>query len=245
MHEVYVEDGRPPWNRLDAIARYSFSLEHFEYSDDVLVMWEFDQLARLQQALGQPCDERMLETVLGAIWKGYLRSDPVVQQAVQPFLPQDDVFRIGVHVRATRESIQQKGVVALGDYFSPIDALIRQNENWELCLATDNQDVLKAFEDRYEPLVTWPKWFANVGDSLHLNPDCPNRLQAAQDALAEWLLLAASHYLITLNNSSFSQVARLMSGLPEQRQTRLASTPRGQSYRFRDSWKRLARWLRR
>ena len=206
MHEVYVEDGDPPWDRTDAIRRYSCDLDNQDDHCLILVLWDFDRLARLQRSLAFNPEQRSLDDLMSHVARHFIRPSPRIESRLSALLPPSNVRRIGVHVRATHESRRQKGWVELDRYWRVIDR--RMSSDAEIFLATDNSEVEQRFRGRYPRVITQPKWFAPPGKALHLNTDCPDRARAAEEAVVDLLGLARTGCLITQRNTSFGIVAR-------------------------------------
>jgi len=218
LHEVYVEDGDPVWDRVSTIARYSFDPTDDTLEHSVVVLWDFDRLsalARLPRFNAQGLTQRQFEV---DIVTRHLQPVAAIEQRVAKLLARSEgsQCRVGAHVRATLEAKAQKGEVPLRAYFSVLDRLLGQRE-CRLFLATDNMSVQQAFQQRYGDVMSLPKWFGAPGDSLHLNPECPDIAQAAEDAVVEMIALARSDHLVLRSNSSFSIMAGLFfSGDPRR-----------------------------
>lgn len=211
LHEVYVEDGAPPWNRAKAIARYSFDLSRLDHDAPVLVMFEFDRLDRLRARLPAELQNLDHESLLHAAWQRHLRYGERVRDGVQRWLAGDDVPRIGIHVRAAAEAMVQKGNIPLGHYFQAADQLLARTPAAAIVLATDSRDVQAAFRDRYPRVEVRPKWFPAAGDAIHLAGHDPDRFRSTHAAAVELAALARCGQLITRRNSSFSMLARITS----------------------------------
>jgi hypothetical protein len=214
LHEVYVEDGNPPWDRLATIKRYSFDLSKLNYPERVLVMWDFDQLDKLRPHLSPELAVCGQEELLRTIFRKHIAPHPELAAEAAQRVPHDGVVTVGVHVRATHEALRQKGLVPLNAYFRLVDRL--SADGGRVVLATDNKEVEDLFRQRYPHIITRSKWFARPGEPLHLNATCPDRLQNTRDALIEMLMLARCDYLITQQNSAFSMMTRVASGAPPE-----------------------------
>jgi hypothetical protein len=216
LHEVYVEDGNPPWDRSATIRRYSFDLTALHHPAQVLVMWDFDQMDKLRQYLEPAQAACSQEEVLRTIFQTHVMPNPALAAEAERWVPDGKGCAVGVHVRATHESSRQKGVVHLHEFFRAVDALSAASDITRIVLATDNQEIEKKFRFRYHNVITRTKWFGRPGEPLHLDSACPDRLQNTRDALVEILMLARCDYLITQQNSAFSMVARLASRAPSE-----------------------------
>jgi hypothetical protein len=216
LHELYVEDGNPPWNRSATIQRYSFDLGELHYSEKILVMWDFDQLEKLRPYLAPELSGCSREKIFREIYQSHLIPNPSLVAEAEHWVPSDKGHTIGVHVRATYESFRQKGRVRLSDYFRTVDTLSAALHISRIVLATDNQEVEEKFRCRYQNVIARHKWFSRPGEPLHLHSVSPDRLQNTRDALVEILMLAHCEHLITQQNSSFSMIARSASRAPAE-----------------------------
>jgi hypothetical protein len=216
LHEVYMEDGNPLWNRIAAIRRYSFDLAELHCPERVLVMWDFDQMDKLRPFLKPAEAVCSQEELLRTVFQTHVIPDPALSLEAERWVPDGKGRAVGVHVRAAHESSLQKGAVRLCDYFQAVDALSAATDIARIVLATDNQEVEEKFRRRYQNIITRTKWFGRPGEPLHLNPACPDRLQNTRDALVEILMLARCDYLITQGSSAFSMAARLASRAPAE-----------------------------
>lgn len=216
LHEVYVEDGDPPWNRAATIQRYSFDMLRLHYPEKVLVMWDFDQLEKLRLYLEPTLKSCSHEDLLRTIFQIHVIPHPGLAAAARRLVPDGKGHIVGVHVRATHESAKQKGFVQLSDYFRIADKLLASGRMECIVLATDNSEVEEKFRRRYKHVITSNKWFGQPGEPLHLGSSCSDRLQNTRDALVEMLMLARCDYLITQQNSAFSMMARVASSAPAE-----------------------------
>jgi hypothetical protein len=233
MDEIWNEDGNTSWNRAGAIHRYSFDLGQLDHPNQVLVMWEFDQLAALRRHLADSYDDLNDEQILAAAYNRFLLPSPSLSQAVDQCLAGCKGRTVGVHVRATREAKAQKGEIPLTAYTSELDRLLRTQTFERIVICTDNAEVERKLRERYPQSWSKRKWFAEPGESLHLNEACPDKLQAAKDALTDIMLLARCDWLISTQNSSFSMMARIMSSAPPSQQVFVGPRVRWVSRFFR------------
>lgn len=215
LHDVYVEDGDPPWDRVATTARYSFAPDLLKSRVPVLVMWEFDRLAQLRSHLRAEWRDFDEERLLSTAWHSFLRPSPRLVAEVDRWAGGVDGERIGVHVRATREASLQKGDVRLSEYFDAIDRIRRERPRAEILLATDNAAVEGAFRERYLEIRIRPKWLPRPGDPIHLNQENPDVFEATLAAAVEMLALARCEWLVSRRNSSFSTLARIASRASE------------------------------
>jgi len=224
MDEVYLEDGAPPWDRAKAVETYSIDLGRTDYAEATVVCWEFTQLPRLRPALPPEVAGLSNEQIESWAWHRHLRLAPELLNEVDKLFDGIAGTTVGVHVRATIEFAEQKGSIDLSRYFRVLDRLIKKHAVQKIYVATDNEAVLKAMKDRYPQTFSRPKWFARPGEPLHLVGTCPDNLMMARDALIEMAMLARCDWLISVDNSSYSIMARLMSAAPSARRITLTAS---------------------
>lgn len=220
MHELYCRHGPIPWDRKAAIHNYSFDLSRLDYPEDVLVMWEFDQFSKLRNHF-KGGFAQLLQKSDGKIMTELLQENLVLSEELQELVEKwkNSFFSksvIGVHIRKTKEADCARGTVSLKTYHAELNRLLRGSPNARIFLATDNSEIIQDFNKKYTNTVTRKKWLANPGESLHLNPHCPDRLQNAIDAVVDMHLLSECNYLIYPRNSSFSTVSMYMSKAPPE-----------------------------
>lgn len=213
LSQVYMEDGCPPWNRADALTTYSADLSRIDHPQEVLFMWDFDQLAGLKPNLSIELRTKSDQELLGIAFKRHL----IVTDEIRALVARSWTFCgdepvIGVHVRMTDEYSAAKGSTTLSQYCSAIKRLRRKFPKAVIFLATDNLECQRAISNQFGAVYTRPKWFNSPGQPLHLSGDCPDRAEATRDALVELLLLSRCDYLVRPQNSSFSLVAAIIGG---------------------------------
>jgi hypothetical protein len=240
LNEVYRDDGVSTWDRALAIETYSFDLSKLDYSNEMLLMWEFDQLPKLRPYLEHARKTASDAQILGEVWAAHLRPHPSIQVEVdRAWLQIRGSPVIGVHVRMTSEFALSKGDIELSQYYSAIDAIRKRNPEAPIFLATDNSECKSRLMERYAGISTRPKWFDKPGLPLHLGDRCPDRLQATKDALVELLILSRCDYLVRPASSSFSMVAGIVGTSVGIKET-LLSPPQSLTTRIRG---RLLRFL--
>ena len=241
--QLYAEQGPRPWDRAWAIEHLSFDQSVLDWPEEICVMWDFDQFPALMPVVSQllPAGTaaHTQEQVCGALLRQHLRLQPDIEQKVAACRESLHARGswIGIHVRATDESFQARGAPPVSAYLRAAEQWLRRSGADTLFLATDNRRVQELFCDAFgaERVIWTDKWLPEPGQALHLeNDECPDRQQAAKDAVADIFLLASADVLITMNNSSFGILARTLSAAPaENRQTLMWHPP---------LWKRL--WMK-
>jgi len=216
MDEVYIEDGALPWVREHAVAKYSIDFGRLDYPNRTIVSWEFTQLGKLRALV--PSDLRQVpgEQIERWAWHRYMKLSTNVEADVEDFFRDQTGTTVGVHIRATTEFADEKGYINLREYFRALDRLLRQHNVARIFVATDNADVLKHVLQRYPQACSRPKWFGSPGDPIHLGESCPDQAQMARDAIVELAILARCDRLVSVDNSSYSILARIMSERPPE-----------------------------
>lgn len=222
MDEIWNRDGNKKWERLDAIESYSFDLGDIDHTEEVVVMWDFDQLDALREHLPREQASLDSEALLALAYQRFLSPAEELEREVANCFRDITGMTVGVHVRASREGTRQKGVIPLKAYFRAIDSILGKNDVERIVVSTDSKTVEEEIKNRYGSAWARQKWFADPGESLHLNDSCPDKLQAAKDAVVDMLLLARCDRLVSAQNSSFSMLARLMSSAPSHHKVRLS-----------------------
>lgn len=227
--QLYAEHGAPAWNRQWAQETFSFDQGVLDWPEDICVMWDFDQfsklvphLSRLYPAISEGLS---LEQLQGYVLRQHLRpaeSIAAMLQTYQQRLRGIGSF-VGVHVRASDESFKARNAPPVEDYVKAAAGLVQGKGATGIFLATDNCAVQEIFVRRFgrERVLWTDKWLPEAGVALHLDNNCPDRLQSAQDALLDILLLASADYLVTMGNSSFSMLARMFSAASQPNRTTL------------------------
>lgn len=118
---------------------------------------------------------------------------------------------IGLHLRYT----DRKG--SLKRAFADIEKTVSRHPGWNLFLATDNKFAEEILRQRYPGLITMKKWFPEEGAPIHINSNCPDKTAMTKDAFKEILLLSSCDYILYMGHSTFSVLAKSLSGLPRSR----------------------------
>jgi hypothetical protein len=226
---LYAEHGIPPWNRAWAVETFSFDQSVPDWPEDVCVMWDFDQFGKLVRFLprfypairgGEPS-----ELMQGAVLRTHVKPSAEIAAGLAYHLHRFHSARpvVGVHVRAAEDNFRIRSAPPVSAYVKAVEEAMRHSGAQSIFLATDNRDVQDLFKARFgEQSVFWAqKWLPEPGMALQLENGCPDRLQAARDAVLDVLLLASADYLVTMGNSSFSMLARMFSPVPEDRRITL------------------------
>uniref|UniRef100_UPI000B4A344E nodulation protein NodZ n=1 Tax=Calothrix rhizosoleniae TaxID=888997 RepID=UPI000B4A344E len=167
-----------------SVSRVKFSCTNRQ--EDVLVNWSyFSDINQMRKSLiGEFKSFSYLDekTIQKHICKKHLFVDKEVVKRVDYF--KNKYFNqknIGVHIRCTdRRNPFDK-------YLEIIDNIVRNDSEICIFLATDNYHVQNHLKKIYgERVVFQQKWFPKTDstiDRLHFNPDCPDKLENAFQAL--------------------------------------------------------------
>jgi len=219
VSQILIEDGYP-WRskRAEWDSSYVADISRLDYKENAIVLFGFGQLSKLIPFLSKKYkrwNRGNIDILIRDILKGNLRPIKSIRDKVKDFCSANFAgkFIIGIHVRYTEESRKNRIVSLLSHYVNVIKKTLYDYPDAYIFLATDNIDVEKTFKQIFgqNKIFTIKKWFPKAGEPIHKNKSCPNGLDSARDCLIDMYLLAECNYLITLLNSSFSIIARLLS----------------------------------
>lgn len=223
LDDVVVAD-RFSWNRAGGRARYSFDQTRLDYEEDVLVMWEMDQypMVRALYEARFPGRAGLTDTQAQAqFFQAHFVVDPSVQSRVNAFMAEHNATRpvIGVHVRLTDESEACRRNPTLSAFLRATSRILRKSHAAAIFLASDNRDVIDRFQSEFgaDRILMIDKWLPKAGMHLHKNPQCPDLLQSARDALVDACLLGRCDWLVASHESAFSRLAAILSTAPPAR----------------------------
>lgn len=204
LHQVYQQDGWLDWQRDQIIKRYSFDLSRIDYPQQVLVMWEFDQISSL------------LKSVNVSEYANLINRFLVPSERMLEFVNEIPNYDVGLHIRATDEFAKNKGVqVCLADYLRELEKLKQLSKQpLSLFLATDNQVIQQQFLLKYPDASVNEKLFADHGKPLHLGRHKSQQLESLESAMRDVLSLSRCKTLIATPSSSFSELAQFFAPTP-------------------------------
>ena len=211
LDQIYRQDGSPPWNRSDAIRTYSFDFSRLDYPEHVLVMWEFDQIFKLNLTFSGQVSTGSGLALESRILRNHLMPTPAISEKVESEWNRfGGAPMIGVHARSSSEFSKNKGLITVEQYLRAIDTALSRQPQASIFVASDNALCIEKIREKYPRIFVRKKWLATPGQSLHLNADCPDKLQATIDGLIEMLLLGRCDQIICPALSSFSRISRLV-----------------------------------
>jgi len=224
LDDVVVADGFS-WNRTGGRARYSFNQTRLDYDEEILVMWEMDQFSLVRALYEEKFPAPDLLTDLQAqarFFQAHFIVNANIQSRVDAYMAEHFTKRpvIGVHVRLTDESEANRRNPTLAAFFRAATRILRESQATAIFLATDNRNVIDRFRSEFGAarILTIDKWLPQAGMHLHKNPECPNPLQSARDALVDACLLGRCEWLVGSHASAFSRLAVIFSTSPPERQ---------------------------
>ena len=224
LHKLYTEFDPHGWDRKAALKQFSFDQSCLDYSNQVLVMWDFDQFSQIASALNQKSSLDFACQLAGE----HIAASPSIAEQVNEFFSQNFLVNekvIAAHIRATTEFDEIKSSVQIYQYIKAIKRHTNYSAD-KIFLATDNSSVEEIINQKFPGIVkTRKKWFAQPGERIHFNDDCPDPEAALVDAAVEMFLLARSDFLIYQQNSSFGMAAHILSLASKQNITPLFAKP--------------------
>ncbi|MCT7958074.1 nodulation protein NodZ [Laspinema palackyanum] len=118
-------------------------------------------------------------------------------------------YMIGVHIRYSDMK------VPLSEIEASLQSIVRsvkfKHPNYKIFLATDSQEVLSLFGEKFINVISTNKWFSPSGKRLHQNPqECEDLIQNGIEALVDLYLLAECDHLLFSSRSSFGLLSSLL-----------------------------------
>lgn len=120
---------------------------------------------------------------------------PAVQSALDARLQSMSKDYIGVHIRRT-DNVDSIKYSPTELFYEKLDAELKERPQTSIYLATDDEEVKKAFSQRYGKNVTYSQMVADR-----------NTIEGIREALVEMLLLANAQKIYGSYGSSYSELA--------------------------------------
>ncbi len=158
-----------------------------------------------------------------------------ITSAVEQFVEVESLDRvsIGVHFRNTDRSGQATM------HFAAIDRILRRDPDPVVFLATDSEEGLEAFKDRYGDMIRiLPKQFGDGGRPIHSSGTDEEKSSRAIEAIRDLWMLRSTDHLIYQGESTFGQLAQAMRSVPHE--TVFNVSRRKPGYQLRSLFWRLA-----
>jgi len=195
--------------------KYSVDIRKLDYEEDIVVFWYYKERIRfLSKYLRDPkygyAGFSKID-ILRKMLREQLNLNEEIRQSIKQFKEKywsDTV--IGIHIRHTGEHKAK-----LSRYELPLRKFLEQSPKAYIFLCTDNREVSQNYHDRFDRVLSTPKWFPSSMASMHQNHKCPNRTANGVEALIDMYLLAKCDYLIYRGSSTFSWISYLLSDIPD------------------------------
>lgn len=218
--------GPRPHNTVRYREEYSIDFSKLDYREDVLVMFSYIfNWGQLEGHLKNGPKE----------WQGLGRGALTKKLLLDNLFLHKDIVRrveefkrgnfsrpmIGVHVRCTDnqgDKFNCNKLPSLDRYPAIIENILKEFPGAGIFLATDNEEILKSYQKKYQNVIATDKWFpGRSGKRLHGHGACPDRIQNGVEALVDMQLLAECDYLVFSSKPTFAQVARMRSKADESK----------------------------
>lgn len=116
---------------------------------------------------------------------------------------------IGIHIRYT----DKKPDASFDRLYESIESIGAKGKR--IFLSTDNKEIEKMMKEKYNDIITYPKFLPEEQkEGLHqwalYNKDENAKLVMFEESIVDMWLLSKCEYLIFQENSSFSQVSRIL-----------------------------------
>lgn len=237
-----------PWDRNEAHMLYAIDQGRFDYAEDAVVIWDYEQFPKmaslLAQHLGLPVGASEFQ-LRRQLLQTHLRPAPALQKLIDAFQRQLTPPVIGLHVRATEEGISRYADIEIFERF--LETLTQRRRYGSIFVASDNIEIVERLRARW-PIITTDKWYPPAWQPMHLAKDRPSKEQNLREALRDFYALASCHTLLHAQGSSFGQVAGLIGHAAPKNIFPLNNSDQCQSF---EAYRRHARkqkvrdWLRR
>jgi hypothetical protein len=196
---------------------FSIDLGRLDYSEQVAIMWtyseELDPLIPHLEAASDPLARAERSAILRTLLSETLTLHPAIRAKVDEFKRGHFKGRtVGVHVRYTDHR------TALWATLEAMHRFLERDPACRIFLCTDNIQVKRLFEEKYQSVVSTPHWYASIpGRPLHVGSYRPDPIVAGIEALTDLYLLAQCDELIVDTSSSFGLLATLLANVPRAR----------------------------
>jgi hypothetical protein len=194
--------------------KHSISLRKTDYDEQIAVYWSFSSHLREMRAMMEkdPLYRGKSEKqIIGDIYKNRIKLHPAIREKVEKFAAANALQEaVGLHIRYMDKK------ASIRDFLPHLDRIVRKNPGVRIFLATDNLEAERLIRKDYPRVIATPKWYPETGSSMHQNPECPDKLQNAVEALTDMYLLARCRWLIFPGRSTFSLISSLISDAPPE-----------------------------
>lgn len=209
FRQVYSDHCDQDWNRALAVKNLDAGITCLKSNAEWVVLWDHIDPPSPSHASSWHVDVN--RSPLATL----LRPSQRIEETIKSFRQKSFALSmIGAHVRLGSDAIQAGKSVSCEHFYAQIDQLRSLHPSAGVFLASDNQDVVASFLDRYPDVVIRSKWLPEPGKAVHLAEGVSaSGVAIAEDALVDLYLLASCHWIIHPSQSSFSIAAARCSGL--------------------------------
>ncbi|TAN99353.1 MAG: xyloglucan fucosyltransferase/Nodulation protein Z (NodZ) [Phormidium sp. SL48-SHIP] len=206
---------------LTGYADMSFDVSRLDYEEDIIVLSAYTHKIHAMRPLFTGDAMGLAQLTGSEILSSILRENIFLKEdifhEVEKFKNENfEGHMIGVHIRYSDMKVPLPEVES--SLRSLVGSVQSRYPKFKIFLATDSQDVLLSFQDKFPNVISISKWFSTSGKRLHQNPqECQDLVQNGIEALMDLYLLAACDSLIFASRSSFSFLASLLMTKPNHR----------------------------
>lgn len=191
----------------------SFDVSRLDYPETIIVLSAYTHKIHKMRSLFTGEYSHFAKLTNPEILKLVLQSNLTLKEDIRLKVEQFKQeyfsdYMIGVHIRYSDMK------VPLSEIEASLQSIVRtvkfKHPNYKICLATDSQEVLSLFKEKFINVISTNKWFSPSGKRLHQNPECQDLIQNGIEALVDLYLLADCDRLLFSSQSSFGLLASLL-----------------------------------
>ncbi len=199
----------------------SFDVSRLDSQEDILVLSAYTHKINLMRSLLAQETHHLANLTIREILRSILRENLFLKEDIRWQVEEFKKayfadYMVGVHIRYSDMK------VPLTEVEFAVRSIVRltrfQHASFKIFLATDSQEVLLSFKDKFPNVISLDKWFSESGKRLHQNPEeCQDLVQNGIEALVDLYLLTACDNLIFASRSSFGFLSSLLMTQPQAR----------------------------
>ncbi|AFY83666.1 nodulation protein NodZ [Oscillatoria acuminata] len=197
----------------------SFDVSRLDYPETIIVLSTYSHKINLMRPLFTGKASRFAAMnhleILQEILQSNLKLKEDIQLQIEQFKREYfSDYMIAVHIRYSDMKVPLSEVEA--SLASIIRSVKFKHPNYKIFVATDSQEVLSSFKQKFSNIISTNKWFSTSGKRLHQNPEeCQDLIQNGIEALVDLYLLAACDQFLFASRSSFGLLASLLMTNPK------------------------------
>lgn len=197
----------------------SFDVSRLDYEEDIIVFSAYthklDAMRPLLRAESSHFAKLTTREILQEVLRSHLFLKEDISAQVESFKQEYFAdYMIGIHIRYSDMKVPLSEVEACLQ--SVIHSIKVKHPNFKIFLATDSQEVLSSFRQKFPNLISTNKWFSDSGKHLHQNhQECEDLVRNGIEALVDLYLLAACDRLVFASRSSFGLLASFLMTKPD------------------------------